>query len=1047
MNAVSRRLRFVSAKPALLRATCHPASSLSVAPVPDLADVSQWGVSAARQWAQITWASPAVRDAVRHASPVLAHSLDALTAGEDIEADRAHGMLLSLAAYCHRMATRATPFGLFAGIAETAFGPNPQVRWGDEHQAVARADSRWLTEVIGTLESIPPVREQLWLVASTIATRRAERLVVPWQPRQLDATGTEVHEISLRLEPEVRVLIDLAASPVRYSDLFDEVMAQFAEHTADTVRSLLDELITHRVLSTCLHPPATETDALSYVLDQLVRVGAHQVPEVTELVADLHDIHQLMAHHNTAPAASGGPLRTHIQERMATHGGVAAQPIALDTVLDVDAVLPREVAWEAERAAQTLARISPEPYGQRHWRAYRDRFLDRYGPDAEVPLLQLTSPCGLGLPGGYHGTPTAGTAPHPLSHRDTVLLTVAQHAVLTGGELVLDDQLADRIAVGDPSQMTLPPHLELLAEVHSPTIEALTDGNFELAVRGTSRGWGHLSGGRFAALLTTRPTSPLLRTLAQRPTSTQGALPAQLSFPALTPSAGHIARTPQVMPAVISLAEHRDPAADLIALSDLAVMCDGHVLHLLSRSRGQIIEASSMQPLQIECQTPVLARFLDELVRGQVVQMTGPTGTLRPMHWGAAGRLPVLPRLRAGRSVLSPAMWQITPTDLPGPRASMDQWHDAFAALRTQRHIPQHVQLEIFDHRIGLDLDSSGDLSLLRTRTTDNPWPMHFVEAPARDAFGWCGRPAEIVTLLRPAHPARTAPNVRALAQPSHHTAHQPGASRYIHTHLFGPAQGRRDIITDHLPALLADLGQPLWWTRPHDGRDPHLELTIRLCDPTYAGHAVQQLGTWAEHLVATGALRDITLIPYRPHTGLWGEGPVLEAAEEVAAADSVVIAHQLTTTRDTDQHVLAAINLLDIADGFLGSQEAGRAWLVSRPKTPASGPLAHDTQRETTRLADNLTNAQDGSPRAMRRHALAAYKKLLRAETIDTDRALDNLLHNHCLQTFGRNQEAEQISQRLARGHALAATKRTNPHRTAPAHQLPPFDSCPDAP
>ena len=63
-----------------------------------------------------------------------------------------------------------------------------------------------------------------------------------------------------------------------------------------------------------------------------------------------------------------------------------------------------QVAREAVRAAELLLRLSPLPAGLPHLDAYRRAFEARYGPDREVPLLELLDAnFGLGPPSGFYG--------------------------------------------------------------------------------------------------------------------------------------------------------------------------------------------------------------------------------------------------------------------------------------------------------------------------------------------------------------------------------------------------------------------------------------------------------------------------------------------------------------------------------------------------------------------------------------------------------------------------------------------------------------------
>ncbi|MGW7521798.1 lantibiotic dehydratase, partial [Streptomyces sp. NPDC054796] len=405
--------------------------------------------------------------------------------------------------------------------------------------------------------------------------------------------------------------------------------------------------------------------------------------------------------------------------------------------------------------------------------------------------------------------------------------------------------------------------------------------------------WGHLSGGRFAALLAEDTPSDLLNTLARRPTAIQDALPAQLSFPALRTEAAHITRTPQLTAPLISLAEHRDPGPDLIALDDLAVVCHRERLMLVSRSRGQVLEAAIPHPLQIECQTPALARFLDELQRGQSSRLIDTA--LGSWDWGAARHLAVRPRVRYRRSILSPATWVLDHAGLPGKGASTGQWEDALGDVLTRWQIPDRVYLEYLDSRLRLDLTEPVHRALLRKRVDQpHPWgQLLLIEAEAPDAYGWCaGRAHEVITLLASTAAPRPAPDLRSTAAVRRGDRHPPGASRYLAVRLRGRPQARHALITDHLPALLDELGQPPWWLTPHDQPYPHLVLTLRLPDAAAACAALRPLGRWAQHLVETGAAGDTELVPYHPHRGRWGDGALLTAAENVLADHAPDPAH-----------------------------------------------------------------------------------------------------------------------------------------------------------
>jgi thiopeptide-type bacteriocin biosynthesis protein len=1026
--------RYRAQRSILVRAVHH--HGLPVPPWPNLADTTPAGVRSWCAWMQETWRIQELAEAVRHASPDLSRELDDLADVPPTDTATARRLALSLTGYTLRLLQRPMPFGLFAGVAEGAFGRHTRAHWGPGHKAIARANGLWLADLVQQLEEMPEVRQRLHLIANNTLRVRGDRLVVPWQPRLRETAGTAVREVSLRHTALVRAAVQMAVTPVSYPDVVRKLTADHPDLDTSAVQDLLDLLVAQRVLLTSLQSPTTELDALGHVIAALQRSGADRIAQSADLVHALRLIHAQMAEHNQQLASESGEQRTQLRASMQQHSDTES-PLAVDLRLDTRLTLPRAVAWEAESVMGLLTRITQEPHGTLAWTRYRARFRHRYGDDALVPLSDLLDPhTGLGLPEDYHGTPRT---PHPpMSRRDTVLLAHAQQAAADGREIDLDDALVEQLTTGTPPSDHMPRHVELAAEVHATSARDLDEGRFSLAVRRTSRGWGHFAGGRFAALLAgdERP-SDLLGTLARRPTTVKDALPVQLSFPALNHGATHITRTPRLVAPLISLSEYREADPSIVALSDLAVMCHHDRLHLVSRSRGQVLEASTPYPLQIECQTPTIARFLDELQLGQNSRVTNSFGDLAAWDWGAARSLPLWPRVRYGRSILSPATWDLGRAGLPGKEASTAQWEDALAALRDHWRLPERVYLEHFDHRLPLNLDEPAHRALLRAQS-ERPrslGKLFLVEAEPERAFGWCGgRANEIVALLASTAPPLPAPPIRTAPTIHRGDTHLPGASPYLAAQLHTGSQARPALLTDHLPVLLSDLGHPAWWVTAHDEGQPHTVLTIRLPHATGAADMLQRLCCWADHLMDTGFLGDFALVPHRPHPGLWGSGELLTAAENTLAADSRALAYQLGHIRGTDAQVLTAANLISIVSGFQRGTAAGLAWLAAQPKPPAANPLAHGLVRQAQQLApeSGWTGLREmpGGPALIDLHwsqrhaALSDYRTDL-GPAQHTDTVLRALLEAHLCLT-GLTHRKRALSWRLARAVALTALHNT---------------------
>ncbi|KKD06492.1 lantibiotic dehydratase [Streptomyces sp. WM6386] len=977
-------------------------------------------------WLRTVWADKDVAEALQHSSPVLAAQVEALCTAEHPALRDVRRAALSVARYLLRAQHRATPFGLFAGVAIAEFGPQARADWGEEHVAVGRAGAEWLAAVVERLESCPDLLDRLPVVVNNTVTCRGDRLVVPFQPDVQDDRIRAV-EASLALTGPVHAVLAAGRLPIRFGTLVDKLQAEFPEAGPEKARQLLAELIRRRVLITGLHAPSTETDALGYLVSQLDAIDAGSLAPVAETVRELH-------------AVQAGP------EECATHGGrdsVAARmrdlvpglrrhPVALDLRLDAQIVLPEVIAREIERAALILTRLSSRPYGTAAWNEYHQRFYERYGIGTMVPLAEVVADSGTGYPDGYPGAP-AGVRRPRVSARDDALVRLAQAAALDGrDEVILTDEQIEALDVG-PDEPRLPPHLEIGMRVRAASLEELQHGRFRLEVVNVSRGAG-VSTGRFLSVLAPSDREAVVAELADLPAADGNTMPAQLSFPPLRPESAHVTRSPQVLPTVISLQEHRASQDTVLTPEDLAVGCDGRRMYLAVPERGHRVEAVGMHALNLRAHTPPLVRFLTELSRAQCAQVT-------VFDWGAAAAMPFLPRLRYGRTVLAPARWQLEASELPGHARPRAEWDTTLSDWRARRRLPRRVYLVEDDRRLFLDLDEAGHRALLR-RHLDHSRLAVIVEAPEPEAYGWCGgRAHEVVVPLKATGPSAWPPlpaptRARALSATQMQT---PAAFPVLLAALYGDPRRQDVLLSRHLPGLLQQLGNPPWWFIRFRDPDQHLRVRIALPAPEAFADTARTVSAWADELRSVGLLADLRYPTSYREMGRWGSGTAWEAAEEVFRADSRAVLAQLAQPQRPGQRTLVAAHTVAITSAFLGTTEAAMQWLIDHVSPTAPMPVPRPQFTEAVRLADPsddwsaLRMVPGGgaivSGWADRDTAIAAYRPHLpgpEAQGIAVDDVLTSLLHVHFVRHVAVNFPEEEACLYLARAAALAWTART---------------------
>jgi hypothetical protein len=623
-------------------------------------------------WLRDAWVDEDFARAVAVASPDLARQVNLLLSGQISDARRARRAALAVGRYAIRLTCRSTPFGLFAGVAPIEFGSTSRVRFGERHQQFVRPEPVALAGAIAELEADAQLMAGIDVCVNNLATVRGDRVFVP-------AEGAD--ENSMALTPVIAKILEAAKTPIAHGELLGKLLAEFPGASQARCAAALAKLLQVGLLRSALRAPATVVDPS----DALPRTWPCELRELGEKVA-------------------------------------------VDVLLDADVRLPEAVGVEMETAATLLARLAMYPSGIPAWSQYVERFAERYGEGVlvSVPLLTDTDQA-LGFPDGFG---KLSMPPRAMSRRDRVLLELAQTAALDGAQAVtLTGAMIEEIQAAAGPPPTFPaPHLELCAQVCSPSLTALDRGDFRILVSTASRDGGSMAG-RFWHLL----PEAVGGSYADLPTVVRGAATAQLSFHPSRLHADLLTRAPKVLSTVVSVGEHRSPGEGVLMPEDLAVgLADGR-LFLAVADTGQPIELLTPNAVNFiwNNYTPPMARFLAEIARAACPQVTG-------FAWAAALVLPFTPALHYRRTILMPARWRLRARDLPGRSATLAAWADALFRWRERHRMPARVLLTVDDQRLPLDLDNDMHLDVLRASLAATDTAL-LQEAPPPEADGWIG--------------------------------------------------------------------------------------------------------------------------------------------------------------------------------------------------------------------------------------------------------------------------------------------------------------------
>ena len=859
-----------------------------------------------------------VREALALASPDLAARLGAWLEGT-LDDTAARGIERSLLKYLSRMSSRATPFGLFAGVSMGAWGASSRlaVAAGPACRKTVRLDGGVLEALVDRLERDPAVRTRIAYRPNT-SLHASGGWYRYLEHREATGRGRTYHLEAVEATPHLDFVLQQAQAGVSLEGLTQRLARHLAV-APEEARTYLDRVIEAQVLCGDLHPPVSSPDPVGHVVT-LLRAHpdtAGRAEPLAALAAELE-------------ALRGAVLGAHPEGYPSQMPSLAALEIPPGTrdVLQVDLHRPApdltlspRVRRALEEGAETLRRVSAPP-GEGPLDRFRAAFVARY--EARwMPLLQvLDEESGIGFDGAppmegplLADLPLQAPPPaRPLAQRDRFLLAQLPH---WQGALIWELADADLEALAQPEPPPFPPSFAALASLAAASPADLDRGEFQFWMEQYSGPSAARWLGRFAfgdPELQDALRGHLRQEEALRPEAVfaevvhvpEGRMGNVLARPALRDHEIPFLATPGVS------SEHT------LAPSDLQVTVRGDRVLLASTRLGRevIPRLSSAHNFN---RGPVVYRFLAHLQD----QDGRPGG----WSWGVLADQPFLPRVVRGRQVLSKARWRIEARELKAAPAGPDEgaW-GAFQALRVRRGLPRFVTLTDADNTLRVDLDQVLWVETLHhlvsnrsafTLTECFPDPdQALITSPEGRFAHELVIPFEAIPASQPV--ARPLP---AMAPATGIRAYPPG-SEWLYLKLYcGPATADR-LLVELDPLLRQTQAQGLWdrwhFLRYRDS-GPHLRLRFHGLPASLIAELLPLLHRHLEGYLAQGLLWTWQVDTFEPELERYGGALGFALAEAWFAEDSQQTLDRLVAGLTLEERWRAGLREVDAIWAALG--------------------------------------------------------------------------------------------------------------------------------
>jgi thiopeptide-type bacteriocin biosynthesis protein len=638
---------------------------------------------------------PEVLEALHLASP------DLLARSQTTKHDKEHDpkrdrIERAVGAYVVRMASRPTPFGLFAGCGTGTITENTSLSVPALDAVLRRSwlDTGVLTALAVRNERDPDARAALRYQPNDSIYAIGGRL--RYIETRMTARTRTHHLVAVDLDEALRATLGRARDGARPDDLAEALPGD--DITLDEAHEYISALIETGLLVSDLHPAVTGDGPVGEMISVLRRSAATD-KTATRLEHAQSVLERLDADGLGSDLASYTDLEVTLREEV--------RDLDAGRLVQVDMIKPalgltlgRPVVAELAGAVRLLHRITPSE--ETSLDRFRVAFEQRYGT-REVALTEaLDEELGVGFERSEH--PAADESPllaglnlRPLAQserrwrsRDAALLKLLSQALEEQRqEIVLRE--ADLNALAEPAPRPLPDALAVMATL-AGTTEGIARGEFRVLIHGVNGPSGAALLGRFCA------GNPQLAAAVRRHLHAEEAHRPDVVYAEVVHlpegRTGNILRRPVLRTTEIAfLGRSGAPTSRQLSVDDLLLSVQAGQLVLRSRRLGRQVLPRLSTAHYTALSSVGIYRFLSAL------QYQGVAGGLR-FDWGPLNDAPFLPRVTCGRLVLARARWRLAAEELTGLRTVAD-----VRRLRHRRRLPRFVAVADGDNELLVDFD------------------------------------------------------------------------------------------------------------------------------------------------------------------------------------------------------------------------------------------------------------------------------------------------------------------------------------------------------
>jgi len=803
--------------------------------------------------------------------------------------------------YLLRMSCRSTPFGMFASVGRVHVGEITDLTLSSDLHRYTLPDSSWLESQIDSYESHPDHRMMLTGYRSDNILETEDRLFVSRRRNEAGNShrGEASSRASLNKHPAVSMALDLLRNGERLLDVSTAISEKFIASRGEA-QGLINNLWDAGLIFSSLRPSPL-SNPLRHLIDNLPK----------ELIDDLEKLRALSGLLDKADNGTfaSSPYRKAVKV-MQTLEKPSGSPLYTIFRRTFKGTLSKKILDDAAQLASYLTYSTVRT----SLAEYKSRFLERYGfYERRVPLLELVDPdFGIGRPPSIESSSENLMEPSVAQKRLDLAFTAFANGVEELDLESFDSDALKKFLGAPPPNEELPSAIEFCFQISARSTSDLEAGAYLISPSGflASEDKERVIG-RFLPVFDEKTITDA-RLSAARDSDPNYVLAELVLMP--KGSNGNVTMRRSVTDRRIEI-QLRSHNAGRIELSDLEIFIDENKFVVWSKSLEKRVKIRETHVYRTSALETGAAQFLSMLAYDGIRYT-------RSFEWGPAATLPVLPRVRHGRLVISPRMW----------RLGKDVWkgvarQDAVQALgmwASSWNVPKLVQLREYDRLTVVSLGSETWINIVLDMIRNIDADVIFQECSLDLGDAWLSshdgsHMCEVVAALRPAK----ATLAKTRVDVSHDRRNlETNVLRFVDDQwvfakfYIGSAQ-LEPLLKLTIAPFIDDLTNKAlidrWFFIRYADPSPHLRVRIRVQSKDRFFDAFQLMHQLAQGLLKHRSISRYSFEPYEREIERYGGSQTYDNIEQLFEYDSVSTLNVLKTSLpESDDRVASAIVSFD---------------------------------------------------------------------------------------------------------------------------------------